>query len=121
MSVKNRLNSDWLRASRTADCRLPARINRPGAGSAEGLTWTVYDANTMTQADIYGEVLCFLGDRNPKIVGLSADLAKSTKIATFAERFPVAAYRRAFGKYRDKKENTIKVVLENKGDSGLSV
>ena len=55
---------------------------------AEGLTWTVYDANTMTQADIYGEVLCFLGDRNPKIVGLSADLAKSTKIATFAERFP---------------------------------
>ena len=44
------------------------------------------------------------------------------RVAGFiTHRFPVAAYRRAFGKYRDKKENTIKVVLENKGDSGLSV
>ena len=55
---------------------------------AEGLTWNVYDANTMTQADIYGEVLCSLGEVNPRIVGLSADLAKSTKIAKFAEKFP---------------------------------
>lgn len=55
---------------------------------AEGLTWNVYDANTMTQADIYGEVLCSLGDKNPDIVGLSADLAKSTKIGKFADRFP---------------------------------
>lgn len=54
----------------------------------EGLTWNVYDANTMTQADIYGEVLCVLGEQNPKIVGLSADLAKSTKIGKFAEKFP---------------------------------
>jgi transketolase len=55
---------------------------------AEGLTWTVYDANTMTQADIYGEVLCALGEENPKIVGLSADLASSTKIGLFGEKFP---------------------------------
>ncbi len=55
---------------------------------AEGLTWNVYDANTMTQADIYGEVLCMLGETNPKIVGLSADLAKSTKIGRFAEKYP---------------------------------
>jgi len=54
----------------------------------EGLTWNVYDANTMTQADIYGEVLCVLGEQNPNIVGLSADLAKSTKIGKFAEKFP---------------------------------
>lgn len=54
----------------------------------EGLTWNVYDANTMTQADIYGEVLCVLGEQHPKIVGLSADLAKSTKIGKFAEKFP---------------------------------
>ena len=51
---------------------------------AEGLTWNVYDANTMTQADIYGEVLCKLGEKYDHIVGLSADLAKSTKIGKFA-------------------------------------
>ena len=54
----------------------------------EGLTWTVYDADTMTQAEIYGEVLCRLGEENPKIVGLSADLAKSTKIGKLGEKFP---------------------------------
>lgn len=54
----------------------------------EGLTYTVYDADTMTQAEIYGEVLCNLGEENPKIVGLSADLAKSTKIGNFQEKFP---------------------------------
>ncbi len=55
---------------------------------AEGLTWNVYDANTMTQADIYGEVLCKLGETNERIVGLSADLAKSTKIGAFAAKYP---------------------------------
>jgi len=54
----------------------------------EGLTWTVYDADTMTQAEIYGEVLCGLGEKNEKIVGLSADLAKSTKIGKFGDKFP---------------------------------
>jgi len=54
----------------------------------EGLTYTVYDADTMTQAEIYGEVLCQMGAENPKIVGLSADLAKSTKIGKFQEKFP---------------------------------
>ncbi|MDT8273042.1 MAG: transketolase C-terminal domain-containing protein [Desulfomonilia bacterium] len=55
---------------------------------AEGLTWNVYDANTMTQADIYGDVLCMLGEKNERIVGLSADLAKSTKIGKFAQKYP---------------------------------
>lgn len=55
---------------------------------SEGLTWTVYDADTMTQAEIYGEVLCRLGEEYPNIVGLSADLAKSTKIGKFGEKFP---------------------------------
>ena len=54
----------------------------------EGLTYTVYDADTMTQAEIYGEVLCKMGEENPKIVGLSADLAKSTKIGKFQKKFP---------------------------------
>ncbi len=53
-----------------------------------GTTWTVYDANTMTQAEIYGSVLCDLGDKHSNIVGLSADLAKSTKIGLFGDKFP---------------------------------
>lgn len=53
-----------------------------------GTTWTVYDANTLSQAEIYGKVLCDLGEQHPKIVGLSADLAKSTKIGMFGDKFP---------------------------------
>jgi transketolase len=52
------------------------------------LTWTVYDADKLTQAEIYGTVLCDLGDVYPEIVGLSADLAKSTKIGAFGKKFP---------------------------------
>ncbi len=54
----------------------------------EGLTWTVYDADKLTQAEIYGQVLCDLGEAYPEIVGLSADLAKSTKIGAFGKKFP---------------------------------
>ncbi len=53
-----------------------------------GTTWTVYDANSMSQAEIYGNVLCDLGDQYPDIVGLSADLANSTKIGLFRDKFP---------------------------------
>jgi len=53
-----------------------------------GLTWTVYDADKLTQAEIYGRVLCDLGRVYPEIVGLSADLAKSTKIGAFGKEFP---------------------------------
>lgn len=56
--------------------------------SNEGLTWTVYDADKLTQAEIYGQVLCDLGATYPEIVGLSADLAKSTKIGAFGKKFP---------------------------------
>jgi transketolase len=55
---------------------------------SEGLTWTVYDADSMTQAEIYGQVLCDLGAQYPRIVGLSADLANSTKIGRFGQKFP---------------------------------
>lgn len=58
------------------------------AKEVTGTTWTVYDANTMTQAEIYGSVLCELGEKNQKIVGLTADLGKSTKIGIFGEKFP---------------------------------
>jgi len=53
-----------------------------------GTTWTCYDANTMTQAEIYGKVLAELGDLRPDIIGMSADLAKSTKIGIFQDRYP---------------------------------
>ncbi len=53
-----------------------------------GTTWTVYDANKMTQAEIYGRVLCELGETHPAIVGLTADLANSTKIGLFGEKYP---------------------------------
>lgn len=56
--------------------------------SSGGVTWTVYDADKLTQREIYGLVLCELGERYPKIVGLSADLAQSTKIGTFGEKYP---------------------------------
>lgn len=53
-----------------------------------GTTWNVYDANKLTQAEIYGEVLCELGEKYKHIVGITADLAKSTKIGFFQEKFP---------------------------------
>lgn len=53
-----------------------------------GMTWTVYDADKLTQREIYGLVLTELGEQHPEIVGLSADLAKSTKIGTFGEKYP---------------------------------
>ena len=53
-----------------------------------GTTWNVYDANKLTQAEIYGQVLCDLGEQHPEIVGLTADLAKSTKIGMFQDKFP---------------------------------
>jgi transketolase len=53
-----------------------------------GLTWTIEDADRMTQAEIYGEVLTKLGQSNPKIVALTTDLARSTKIGKFQEKIP---------------------------------
>jgi transketolase C-terminal domain/subunit len=53
-----------------------------------GTTWNVYDANTLTQAEIYGRVLCELADKDERIVALTADLARSTKIGVFQDKFP---------------------------------
>ncbi|RLF39928.1 MAG: transketolase family protein, partial [Thermoplasmata archaeon] len=38
--------------------------------------------------DVYGETLVKLGEQNPNIVVLDADLSKSTKTYKFGERFP---------------------------------
>ncbi|HUW62790.1 MAG TPA: transketolase C-terminal domain-containing protein [Candidatus Bathyarchaeia archaeon] len=56
--------------------------------SSGGVTWNVYDADKLSQREIYGLVLCELGEKYPSIVGLSADLAQSTKIGAFGEKFP---------------------------------
>lgn len=53
-----------------------------------GMTFTMLDATNLSTAEIYGHVLCKLGELHPEIVGLSADLAKSTKIGLFKEKFP---------------------------------
>jgi len=52
------------------------------------VSWTIYDADKLTQREIYGIVLTDLGAEHPEIVGLTADLAKSTKIGTFGEAYP---------------------------------
>ena len=53
-----------------------------------GLTYTILDADKMTAAEIYGEVLTQLGEQRKEIVALSADLATSTKIGKFGQKFP---------------------------------
>lgn len=53
-----------------------------------GTTWNCYDAATMSSKEIYGRVLAELGKENPKIVGLTADLQKSTAISPFATAQP---------------------------------
>ncbi len=55
---------------------------------AEGMTWSVTDGDKLTQAEIYGQVLTQLGDKYPNLVAMTADLAKSTKIGVFGEKFP---------------------------------
>ncbi len=55
---------------------------------AKGLTWSIEDADHMTQAEIYGEVLTQIAKKNKKIVALTADLAGSTKIGRFQKDFP---------------------------------
>ncbi len=59
---------------------------------AQGLTWTVEDADHMTQAEVYGEVLTQIGMQNPRVVALTADLAKSTKIGRFGDVIPDRFY-----------------------------
>ena len=53
-----------------------------------GTNWNAYDAATMTAREIYGRTLAELGKHNDKIVGLTADLEKTTAIVHFGEAFP---------------------------------
>ncbi len=53
-----------------------------------GLTYNMIDATDLQTAEVYGQVLVALGRDHPEIVGLSGDLAQSTRIGTFAKEFP---------------------------------
>jgi len=53
-----------------------------------GTNWTAYDATTMTAREIYGRTLAQMGKKNDKIVGVTADLSKTTAIAHFEKAFP---------------------------------
>ncbi|MFA6504469.1 MAG: transketolase C-terminal domain-containing protein [Treponemataceae bacterium] len=53
-----------------------------------GTNWNAYDAATMTAREIYGKTLAELGKTNKKVVGVTADLAKTTAIVHFANAFP---------------------------------
>jgi len=53
-----------------------------------GTNWNAYDAATMAAREIYGRTLAELGEHNDKIVGLTADLEKTTAFIHFAEAFP---------------------------------
>ncbi|MCL2530957.1 MAG: transketolase family protein [Oscillospiraceae bacterium] len=55
---------------------------------AAGLTFTAADSTKLATAEYYGKALCELGEHHPEIVALTADLAKSTKIGMFGDKFP---------------------------------
>ncbi|MDR1788691.1 MAG: transketolase family protein [Treponema sp.] len=58
------------------------------ASITTGTTWNCYDSATMTAREIYGRTLAEMGKTNDRIVGLTADLAKTTAIVHFANAFP---------------------------------
>ena len=55
---------------------------------AGGLAFTAVESTKLATAEIFGKTLCELGEKNPKIVALTADLAGSTKIGDFQKKFP---------------------------------
>ena len=53
-----------------------------------GMTYTSIDTTKLSTAECYGIALCELGEEHEDVVALTADLAKSTKIGMFGEKFP---------------------------------
>ena len=53
-----------------------------------GMTYTMTDTPKLSTAECYGIALCELGEEHKDVVALTADLAKSTKIGMFGEKFP---------------------------------
>ena len=57
-----------------------------------GTNWNAYDGATMTAREIYGRTLAYLAETNDKIVGMTADLEKTTAIKFFADKYPDRFY-----------------------------
>jgi len=53
-----------------------------------GLNYTMLDTAKLSTAELYGKTLTDLAEDHPEIVGVTADLAKSTKIGVLGEKFP---------------------------------
>ncbi|MFB0919334.1 MAG: transketolase C-terminal domain-containing protein [Oscillospiraceae bacterium] len=53
-----------------------------------GMNYTVTDSKKLATAEIYGKTLCELGEKDKRVVALTADLAGSTKIGDFKEKYP---------------------------------
>jgi len=57
-----------------------------------GLSYTIDDLNSMTQGQFFGQTIADIGQSDPSIVCLTADLAKSSKIGTFFSAFPKRSF-----------------------------
>lgn len=57
-----------------------------------GITYTSVETTKLSTAEVYAKMLCDLAEKDPRIVVLTSDLAKSTKIGAFHERFPDRFY-----------------------------
>ncbi len=53
-----------------------------------GMNYTVMDSKKLATAEIFGKTLVELGEKDKRVVALTADLAGSTKIGDFKEKFP---------------------------------
>jgi transketolase len=53
-----------------------------------GMNYTVDDSKKLATAEIFGKTLVELGEKDKRVVALTADLAGSTKIGDFKEKFP---------------------------------
>lgn len=53
-----------------------------------GLNYTMEDTAKLSTAELYGKTLVDLADQHPEVVGLTSDLAKSTKIGVLGEKYP---------------------------------
>lgn len=53
-----------------------------------GITYTSLDTTKLSTAEVYAKMLCDLAKKDKRIVVLTADLAKSTKIGAFQKLFP---------------------------------
>ncbi len=53
-----------------------------------GMNYTVVDSKKLATAEVYGKTICELGEKDKRVVALTADLAQSTRIGDFKEKYP---------------------------------